>query len=251
MACAWAAGRIWGARGTRIGRRLFFLYSLLRRLFSPLSERRAPARARPQHLGRAACIGQYYQAQHTRSCGPQTHDAAAPPADRRRPAARRRRAPRRRRGAARQRARGLSLPLSAPVPAGHAGRRGAAARLHGCAAFRRAERPSRAAAAPKVDIVGHSMVGMLAARFTRTYPARVDHLVLAAPIGLEDCRLYVPPVPTEKLMSRSASRPTRRARAGTRGADEARAGRNLRRHRPSRPPRGRGPLRPRAPRLSR
>ena len=45
-----------------------------------------------------------------------------------------------------------------------------------------------------VDVVAHSMGGMLATRFARSYPARVERMVLAAPIGLEDYRLYVPPV---------------------------------------------------------
>ena len=53
---------------------------------------------------------------------------------------------------------------------------------------------------PKADIVAHSMGGMLAVRIARAYPSRVGHLVLTAPIGLEDYRLYVPPVPTEKIM---------------------------------------------------
>jgi pimeloyl-ACP methyl ester carboxylesterase len=53
---------------------------------------------------------------------------------------------------------------------------------------------------PKADIVAHSMGGMLAERIARAYPDRVGHLVLTAPIGLEDYRLYVPPVPTEKIM---------------------------------------------------
>jgi pimeloyl-ACP methyl ester carboxylesterase len=44
---------------------------------------------------------------------------------------------------------------------------------------------------PKADIVAHSMGGMLAVRIARAYPSRV---------GLEDYRLYVPPVPTEKIM---------------------------------------------------
>ncbi len=47
----------------------------------------------------------------------------------------------------------------------------------------------------KVDIVAHSMGGMLATRFARSYTARVERIVLAGPIGLEDYRLYVPPVP--------------------------------------------------------
>src|SRR6202042_1413688 len=52
----------------------------------------------------------------------------------------------------------------------------------------------------KFDIVAHSMGGMLAVRITRAYPDRVSHLLLAAPIGLEDYRLYVPPTPTEKIL---------------------------------------------------
>jgi pimeloyl-ACP methyl ester carboxylesterase len=50
------------------------------------------------------------------------------------------------------------------------------------------------------DVIAHSMGGMLAVRIARTYPDRVAHLVLTAPIGLEDYRLYVPPVPTEKII---------------------------------------------------
>jgi pimeloyl-ACP methyl ester carboxylesterase len=56
----------------------------------------------------------------------------------------------------------------------------------------------------KVDIVAHSMGGMLATRFARSYPARVERMVFAAPIGLEDYRLYVPPVPSEKLIEQEA-----------------------------------------------
>jgi len=52
----------------------------------------------------------------------------------------------------------------------------------------------------KADIVAHSLGGMLAVRIARAYPDRVAHLVLTAPIGLEDYRLYVPPTPTEKIM---------------------------------------------------
>jgi pimeloyl-ACP methyl ester carboxylesterase len=52
----------------------------------------------------------------------------------------------------------------------------------------------------KADIVAHSLGGMLGVRIARAYPDRVNHLILAAPIGLEDYRLYVPPVPTEKIL---------------------------------------------------
>ena len=52
----------------------------------------------------------------------------------------------------------------------------------------------------KADVVAHSMGGMLAVRIARAYPDRVSHLVLTAPIGLEDYRLYVPPVPTERIV---------------------------------------------------
>ena len=50
---------------------------------------------------------------------------------------------------------------------------------------------------------------MLGVRIARAYPDRVNHLLLAAPIGLEDYRFYVPPTPTEKLWStRTSSPPT-------------------------------------------
>ena len=52
----------------------------------------------------------------------------------------------------------------------------------------------------KADIVAHSLGGMLGVRIARAYPDRVAHLVLTAPIGLEDYRLYVPPTPTEKIL---------------------------------------------------
>ena len=51
-----------------------------------------------------------------------------------------------------------------------------------------------------VDVVAHSMGGMAGARFTRSYGARVRKLVLAAPVGLEDYRQYVPLVPRERLI---------------------------------------------------
>ncbi len=53
---------------------------------------------------------------------------------------------------------------------------------------------------PKADIVAHSLGGMLGVRVARAFPDRVAHLLLAAPIGLEDYSLYVPPTPTEKII---------------------------------------------------
>jgi pimeloyl-ACP methyl ester carboxylesterase len=52
----------------------------------------------------------------------------------------------------------------------------------------------------KADIVAHSLGGMLGVRIARAYPDRIQHLLLAAPIGLEDYRFYVPPTPTEKIL---------------------------------------------------
>jgi len=44
----------------------------------------------------------------------------------------------------------------------------------------------------RVVVVGHSMGGMLAARFALMYPAVVEELVLEDSIGLEDYRTFVP-----------------------------------------------------------
>src|ERR1700686_1351749 len=52
----------------------------------------------------------------------------------------------------------------------------------------------------KAEFVAHSLGGMLGVRIARAFPDRVAHLLLVAPIGLEDYRLYVPPTPTEKIL---------------------------------------------------
>jgi pimeloyl-ACP methyl ester carboxylesterase len=44
----------------------------------------------------------------------------------------------------------------------------------------------------KVNVIGHSMGGMLASRFALMYPETVESLVLVNPIGLEDWKLVVP-----------------------------------------------------------
>ena len=53
----------------------------------------------------------------------------------------------------------------------------------------------------RADIVAHSMGGMLTVRIARSYPARVDRLVLEAPIGLEDYRNFAPPVESARIMA--------------------------------------------------
>ncbi|MBN8584083.1 MAG: alpha/beta hydrolase [Ignavibacteria bacterium] len=49
----------------------------------------------------------------------------------------------------------------------------------------------------KVNVIGHSTGGMLAARFVLMYPERTEKLVLENPVGLEDYRLFVPYQPVE------------------------------------------------------
>lgn len=44
----------------------------------------------------------------------------------------------------------------------------------------------------KVIVLGHSMGGMLATRFTLMYPGTVEKLILENPIGLEDYKTFVP-----------------------------------------------------------
>ena len=53
---------------------------------------------------------------------------------------------------------------------------------------------------PRVDVVAHSMGGMLAVRLARNAPTRINSLVLEAPIGLEDYRFTVPPVSDATLL---------------------------------------------------
>ncbi len=50
----------------------------------------------------------------------------------------------------------------------------------------------------KIDLLGHSMGGMLATRFALMYPEMVEKLVLENPIGLEDWKLVTPYVPIEE-----------------------------------------------------
>ncbi|MGN6340010.1 MAG: alpha/beta fold hydrolase [Ginsengibacter sp.] len=50
----------------------------------------------------------------------------------------------------------------------------------------------------KIDLLGHSMGGMLATRFALMYPEMVEKLVLENPIGLEDWKLVTPYVSIDK-----------------------------------------------------
>src|SRR6202163_1022719 len=52
----------------------------------------------------------------------------------------------------------------------------------------------------KADFVAHSLGGMLGVRIARAFPDRGQHLLLVAPIGLGDYRLFVPPPATEKTL---------------------------------------------------
>jgi pimeloyl-ACP methyl ester carboxylesterase len=51
----------------------------------------------------------------------------------------------------------------------------------------------------RVILIGHSTGGMLAVRFARSYPQRVERLILEDPIGLEDFRVRIPPQSDETL----------------------------------------------------
>ncbi|MCO1332991.1 alpha/beta hydrolase [Microbulbifer sp. OS29] len=56
----------------------------------------------------------------------------------------------------------------------------------------------------KVSVVGHSMGGMLATRFTLMYPASVEKLALVNPIGLEDWKRWVPYEPLPEAIARES-----------------------------------------------
>jgi pimeloyl-ACP methyl ester carboxylesterase len=51
----------------------------------------------------------------------------------------------------------------------------------------------------KIYLLGHSMGGMLATRFSLMYPEVVEKLILENPIGLEDWKTVVPYISIEKL----------------------------------------------------
>ena len=50
----------------------------------------------------------------------------------------------------------------------------------------------------QIDVIAHSMGGMLGVRFTLMFPETVEKLVLENPIGLEDYRKLVPYIPLQQ-----------------------------------------------------
>ena len=56
-----------------------------------------------------------------------------------------------------------------------------------------------------VTVLGHSMGGMLAIRFTLMYPSFVEKLALEDPIGLEDYKTFVPYLPLDSLYKKEKS----------------------------------------------
>jgi pimeloyl-ACP methyl ester carboxylesterase len=57
----------------------------------------------------------------------------------------------------------------------------------------------------KIHLIGHSMGGMLASRFTMNFPNKVEKLVLENPIGLEDYNRFVPYQTTDQLYEKELS----------------------------------------------
>ena len=57
----------------------------------------------------------------------------------------------------------------------------------------------------QVDVIAHSMGGMLGVRFTLLFPKTVEKLVLENPIGLEDYRKLVPYIPLQQQFAAELS----------------------------------------------
>lgn len=57
----------------------------------------------------------------------------------------------------------------------------------------------------KIIVLGHSMGGMLAARFVLMFPEMVEKLILENPIGLEDYKTFVPYRPLTELYKNELS----------------------------------------------
>lgn len=66
----------------------------------------------------------------------------------------------------------------------------------------------------RAAVVGHSMGGMLAARFATQYPKAVERLVIYNPIGLSDGRFNRPMPPIDEAYPRTLATDYQRIRAG-------------------------------------
>ena len=66
----------------------------------------------------------------------------------------------------------------------------------------------------KVMVIGHSMGGMLAARFATQYPKAVDRVVIYNPIGLTDGRFGRPMTPIDEAYKQSVAADYQSIRAG-------------------------------------
>jgi pimeloyl-ACP methyl ester carboxylesterase len=67
-------------------------------------------------------------------------------------------------------------------------------------------------------VVGHSMGGMLAARYTLAYPEQTERLLLVNPIGLEDYAALVPPQTVDQWYARELAQTPEKIRAYQRDA---------------------------------
>lgn len=57
----------------------------------------------------------------------------------------------------------------------------------------------------KVDVIGHSMGGMLATRFALIYPERTSTIILEDPLGMEDYKKFVPFVSLDQTYKKEMS----------------------------------------------
>jgi pimeloyl-ACP methyl ester carboxylesterase len=57
----------------------------------------------------------------------------------------------------------------------------------------------------QITVLGHSMGGMLGARFVLMYPEMTEKLILENPIGLEDYKTFVPYQPLDNLFQKERS----------------------------------------------
>lgn len=62
----------------------------------------------------------------------------------------------------------------------------------------------------EINVLGHSMGGMLATRFALMYPETTEKLILENPIGLEDYKTLTPYVSVDKMYQNELKQTARR-----------------------------------------